>query len=172
MKAYMEAAGVWIRHNVAFVTSIVMCLAMVCWTYGCDSKVTSIVKPGENVTRAQLAVEVKQQGGTITRSLAQKIGAYQVQVSQLRRDIEAAKEAAAADVNALAALSDLKYADLDRQDAIKIKALEIGQVVAAGGTVDPVGAVLSFMGILGIGAVIDNRRKDGIIAGQKMNRAA
>lgn len=58
---------------------------------------------------------------------------------------------------------DLAILELDKQDAIRAKLAEIGVVLAQGGTVNPVGAGISLLGILGIGAVADNRRKDGII---------
>jgi len=53
--------------------------------------------------------------------------------------------------------------DLDRQDAFKAKLAEIGIAVAQGGTIDPIGAGVTLLGILGLGAVADNRKKDSII---------
>lgn len=58
---------------------------------------------------------------------------------------------------------ELAITDLDKQDLFKQKLFEIGLVVAQGGTVDPLGAGVTLLGILGIGAVADNRKKDSII---------
>lgn len=58
---------------------------------------------------------------------------------------------------------ELAFADLDKQDIFKQKLFEIGVVLAQGGTVNPVGAGITLLGILGIGACADNRRKDAVI---------
>ena len=55
------------------------------------------------------------------------------------------------------------YEDLAKQDIFKQKLFEIGLVAAQGGTINPVGAGITLLGILGIGAVADNRKKDSII---------
>ncbi len=39
--------------------------------------------------------------------------------------------------------------------------------IVEGSSVNPVGVAVSLFGILGIGAVADNRRKDGVIKGLK-----
>ena len=57
----------------------------------------------------------------------------------------------------------LAYEDLAKQDLFKQKLFEIGLVAAQGGTVNPVGAGVTLLGILGIGAVADNRKKDSVI---------
>ena len=58
---------------------------------------------------------------------------------------------------------ELAIADLDRQDLFKTKLFEIGVLVAQGGTVNPLGAGVTLLGILGIGAAVDNKKKDSII---------
>ena len=63
----------------------------------------------------------------------------------------------------------LKFEDLNRQDALKRQLFEYALVVAEGGSVNPVGVAVSLFGILGIGAIADNRRKDGVIKGLKPN---
>ena len=57
----------------------------------------------------------------------------------------------------------LAIEDLNKQDLFKQKLFEIGLIAAQGGTVNPVGAGVALLGILGIGAVADNRKKDSII---------
>jgi len=57
----------------------------------------------------------------------------------------------------------IAYDDLNKQDIFKQKLFEIGLVAAQGGTVNPVGAGVTLLSILGIGAVVDNRKKDSVI---------
>ena len=58
---------------------------------------------------------------------------------------------------------ELAFTDLDRQDLFKQKLFEFGVVVAQGGTINPIGAGITLLGILGVGAVADNRKKDSVI---------
>jgi len=67
---------------------------------------------------------------------------------------------------------ELAYSDLDKQDLFKEKIFEIGMAAAQGGTINPVGAGVTLLGILGIGAVADNRKKDSIIKTLKNNKTA
>jgi len=63
-------------------------------------------------------------------------------------------------------------ADLDKQDMFKQELFNIGLAVAQGGTVNPIGAGVTLLGILGIGAVADNRKKDSLIKTLQNNTAA
>lgn len=67
---------------------------------------------------------------------------------------------------------ELAYVDLDKQDLFKQKLFEIGVVAAQGGTINPVGAGITLLGILGVGAVADNRKKDSVIRTMKSERKA
>ena len=67
------------------------------------------------------------------------------------------------EVDALLAEAKLKFEDLNRQDAFKRQLFEYAMVMAEGSSVNPVGVAVSLFGLLGIGAVADNRRKDGVI---------
>ena len=58
---------------------------------------------------------------------------------------------------------DLAIEDLNKQDLFKQKLFEIGLAAAQGGTINPIGAGVTLLGILGVGAVADNRKKDSII---------
>ena len=58
---------------------------------------------------------------------------------------------------------ELAYTDLDNQDLFKGKLFEIGLAAAQGGTINPIGAGVTLLSILGIGAVADNRKKDAVI---------
>jgi len=65
---------------------------------------------------------------------------------------------------------ELAFADLDKQDLFKQKLFEIGVVAAQGGTINPVGAGITLLGILGLGAVADNRKKDSVIRTMQSER--
>lgn len=71
------------------------------------------------------------------------------------------------EVDTFLAEAKLKFDDLNRQDAFKRQLFDYGLIVAQGSSVNPVGVAVSLFGILGIGAVADNRRKDGVIKGLK-----
>lgn len=62
-----------------------------------------------------------------------------------------------------AAKLELAYQDLDKKDAVIKAILEVGLAYAQGGGVNPIGVASTMLGILGMGAVVDNRRKDAVI---------
>ncbi len=68
-----------------------------------------------------------------------------------------------AEVEHLVTQIELAFEDLDKQDLFKQELFKIGLAAAQGGTVDPIGAGVTLLGILGLGAVVDNRRKDSVI---------
>jgi len=57
----------------------------------------------------------------------------------------------------------LAYADLDKQEAVRNAILNAGLAYAKGEGFSIVGLMTTLMGILGVGAAIDNRRKDAVI---------
>lgn len=54
--------------------------------------------------------------------------------------------------------SKIAYADLDRQERIRDIVLNQSLIVASGGSVNPVGVVMSIMSVLGIGIAADDVR--------------
>jgi hypothetical protein len=169
MKAYMEAAAEWMRHNYATVLAVLVAAMICCYGYGCDSKVAGIVNPAEKVTRAQLQVEVKQQAAKIDRTLAEKVTSIQTRQQQLQAELQSAKADHAADANSLAMLNQVRLADLDKQDAARAAVLDFGLNVLQQSTgAGPGAAVTGLVAVLA-GVLVDNRRKDGIINGQRIN---
>jgi len=73
------------------------------------------------------------------------------------------------EVDTFLAQANVKFEDLDRQDAFKQELVKYALVLAEGGTVNPVGVITGLSAILGLGAIADNRRKDGVIKGLKKN---
>jgi hypothetical protein len=58
---------------------------------------------------------------------------------------------------------ELAYQDLDRKDEIIRTITEVGLAYAQGGGVNPIGVASTLLTVMGLGAVVDNRRKDAVI---------
>jgi len=112
-----------IIHNQVLVVSVVICVILVVWSYGCQVTTRNPFAPTTKVTRPELEAEVEN---------------YATRIS-------------------------LAYADLQKQEEIRSTILNVGLAYAEGGTVNIVGLISTLSGIAGIGAVIDNRRKDAVI---------
>lgn len=67
------------------------------------------------------------------------------------------------EVETLSAKIALAYSDIAKQDEVKETILNIGIAYASGDGVSPIGIVSTLAGLAGLGAVIDNRRKDAVI---------
>lgn len=67
------------------------------------------------------------------------------------------------EVETLAAKIALAYNDIAKQDEVKATILNIGIAYVSGDGVSPIGIVSTLAGLAGLGAVIDNRRKDAVI---------
>lgn len=76
------------------------------------------------------------------------------QVSRQELEIEA---------QAYAQKIELAYQDLSKKEEIVRLITEAGLAYASGGGVNPLGVATAMMGVLGAGAVVDNRRKDSVI---------
>lgn len=123
-----------VSHNQGTFIAVIVILGISVWVFGCESKVSSIIEPTLQVTRAELKVEVDQE------------------IRRLEGELEY-----------IAAFSQAKVSDLDRQDAMKEKLMNFAAITAEGTTVNPAGVVGLLFSIFGIGAVIDNRIKDKVI---------
>lgn len=122
-------------HNQGLTVAIVVAIGLCVWFFGCESQVASITTPGEKVNR-----------------------------NELQAEIEGEKARLSAELKALKAKATAKEKDLDRQDQIKAQIAEIGLAVAEGGQINPLGVGVSLLGVLGIGAIADNRlAKDKVI---------
>jgi hypothetical protein len=55
----IKAKTKWLRHNQFAVAAIVASMVLVFWIYGCDSKTTSPWDSSKQITRTELATEVK-----------------------------------------------------------------------------------------------------------------
>jgi len=124
----------WIRHNQGIFVALVICSGLLIWTLGCQSKVTSLKDPTKKVTAAELALEVE------TESLR-----MQAELEQLIKRAE------------------LKHVELSRQDDIKQKLLDFALLTSEAGAFNLSGLIGLVAGVLGVGAVVDNRIKDKVI---------
>ncbi len=130
----MQAVMKWVRHNQGVTVSIAICLVLLIWSFGCESKVESLVKPGVKVNRAEFALEVQ----------------------ELSRDPET-------DPDWLWGRAQLGFESLDRDDAVRQKLFEFAALSASTGGVSTAGVITLIGSILGIGAIADNRIKDKVI---------
>lgn len=64
------------------------------------------------------------------------------------------------EVDTLLAQAELRFKSLDKQDSFKRALFDIAINYAESGTINPLAVAITLGNILGIGAVIDNRRKD------------
>jgi hypothetical protein len=135
----VNAIKTWISHNQGMFLALMIVAGLLVWTYGCDSKVSSLISEGQKVTRAELNLEVQQETGRLEAELDLLI-----------------KQAA------------LKFQKLDRQDEIKQKLFNFAAVSAESGTVNPIGVITLLGAFLGAGAVVDNRIKDKVIANRPL----
>lgn len=130
----MKEIARWVRHNQGFFVSLVVSVGLVVWTFGCESKVTSLIHAGKMVSGEELKLELEAESARLESELEQLI-----------------KQA------------ELKYKELARKDAIKQKLLDFTLLAGEAGTLNPSGLVGLLVGVLGIGAVVDNRIKDKVI---------
>lgn len=137
MKEFWEKLGAAIRHNKGQVIALILSAAMLVWIFGCVSEVQSIIEPDKKVTREALQVEVD------------------TEINRLNAEI--------AKVEILAKQRSDK---LDQLDAMKAEVARLGMVVLEGGTVNPIGIATTLISLIGIGAIADNQKKDGIIVGK------
>ena len=124
----------WIRHNQGMFVCMLICIGLLGWTFGCQSKVTSLIDPVKKITAEELKLEVEAESRRLEAELEQ-----------------------------LLAQAKLKHAELARQDAIKQKLLDFALLAGETGTLNPSGLVGLAVGVLGVGAVVDNRLKDKVI---------
>ena len=66
----------------------------------------------------------------------------------------------------------LAYEDIERKEQIRATILEAGLAYAQGGGINPLGLATTLMGVVGLGSIIDNRRKDSIIKSKSNALAA
>jgi len=116
--------------------SLILAVIFSLWFFGCESKTQSLLDPTLKVNESVLNIE------------------YTSALAKLENDM-----------NVLRATTEVRLQDLHKQDAFKQALYSNAQLIVEGNNPNPLG-LLSLLGtIFGIGAVIDNRKKDGLIKG-------
>lgn len=69
-----------------------------------------------------------------------------------------------AEVQRYATEVSLAYKDIQRQEQIRDTLINAGLAYTQGEGINPIGVAATILGVLGIGAVVDNRVKDSVIA--------
>jgi hypothetical protein len=89
--------------------------------------------------------------------------------SILNPDVKITRSQLETELTQIEALANDKALSLDKQDAIKKIIADQAVILAQGGTLNPAGIVTTLLSILGIGSIIDNKRKDYVITKLKAN---
>lgn len=132
----------WISKNQGVFVALIICIGLMVWTFGCESSVTSLTDPTRKVTAAELNLEVEAESMRLQAELEQLIKHAQ-----------------------------LKYVELARQDAIKQKLLDFALLTSEAGAFNMSGLIGLVAGVVGVGAVVDNRIKDKVIRNRPLPAA-
>lgn len=134
----------WIEYNPATFAGLVIAALLALSVTACSPRVTSPIT-GEQVTRTTYAAEV----------------------AEVQSELESRAAVLAADTKAAQAKIDAGEAEFERVEGLIASTLDAvgGLAVSAAGPY--AGLVTVALGIAGAGLGIDNRRKDGVIKGQK-----
>lgn len=135
----METIKKWISHNQATFVAMLGILALVSVFFGCQPQVVSPYT-GEKVGINELHTQ------------------YENRIGELQLEIEKAKN---------------EYSDalleLERQAAMLEKMLELASVGITAAVPGYGDLATGVLGVLALGLGIDNRRKDGVIAGKNLH---
>ena len=128
-----------IRHNIGLFVGVVLAVGLMFWTYGCESRIQSPVT-GELVTSDELTVEIN------------------TEASRLEAELDTLQKRAA-----------LSFQELARKDEIKQKLFAFAALTATTNTFNPIGLITLAGSLIGVGAIVDNRIKDVVIANRPLN---
>lgn len=130
----MVKVWTWIRHNQASFVALLISAGVLIWTLGCEAKVTSLIDPTRKVNRLELNTEIE------------------IETARLQSELDQ-----------LLLWAEQRGQALDRQDELRQKLMDFALLAAQGGALNPSGLVGLVAGIIGVGAVVDNRLKDKVI---------
>ena len=149
MTDWLHKALKWLDYNRGLACSMLLAGLVAFWAFGCEATTLSLTKP-EQVTR----IEINREAVTGQAALAGERAALNARIKAFNANVTAA------------------VADLDKQDELRLAALEFIQGVVT--TVVPPPATSAVLGITNLlalalvgGAVYDNRRKDGTVEAAK-----
>lgn len=124
------------QHNQGIAIGFVLIMLFLLWFVGCQSETQSLLDPQLKVTESVLNIE------------------YTSELARLENELATLKTT-----------TTIRLQDLHRQDELKQALFKNAMLIAESGNPNPLG-MLSLAGtLLGVGAIIDNRKKDGLIKG-------
>jgi hypothetical protein len=159
----LHSALNWLSYNRGLVFGLILALVCSLWLLGCEVT-TQGLTDDRQVTSHQLDQQAQALKASLEKRAADldaQIAAYNIDVAALQAAYEAAQQ-------------DLERKLVARQQIVTTLGGFVTQLAA--GTVDPVSAVGSVVGLLGLlggaGLAVDNRRKDLVIRTLKSGAAA
>jgi len=127
-----------IRHNIGLCVGVILAVCLVLWTYGCESTVKSPVT-GKPVTYGELSIEIN------------------ADVARLEAELDTLQKRAA-----------VSFQELARKDEIRQKLFDFAAITVANNAFNPTGLITLVGSLLGVGAIVDNRIKDVVIANRPL----
>jgi len=127
-----------IRHNLGLCVGVMLAVILLVWAFGCESTVKSPVT-GLPVTYGELTVEIN------------------AEASRIEAELDTLQKRAA-----------LSFQELARKDEIKQKLFDFAAITATSSNFNPVGLITLAGSLMGIGAIVDNRIKDVVIANRPL----
>lgn len=158
MTDYVHKLANWLDHNRYLALAIIVVAGMAVFVTGCQSTTRSLMVEGTKVARVEYSQEIE-----LVRAQLQ---------GQIAR-AEAAVAAVNAEIEAFNREAEIGVADLDTQDAARLKILAISETIATDlltGAFTPLSAIpLIFggLGVLGVGAMANKLRQDKVIEKMK-----
>ena len=156
MKDLLHGLLKWVDHNRYLVAGVVLFALFAGWLVGCDVKTQSLLSEDQKVTLRELEREVIVVQQTLddeASTLREREALYNAKVESMNNAIAIAE------------------ADIAEKQEVRLKLIEIAGAVgtaAAAGTLSPAAGIAAAIQALtlfvGGGAIIDNRRKNRVIA--------
>jgi len=143
MTIVLKSIWSFIKFNLWMFVLLAVGVGILLSSLSCESRVPSILK----------ATSLSMNGSTAVKSLI-------------------TREELSAELTYIASIAEKRFADLDRQDELRKMISEQAVIIAAGGSVNPAGVISLLMGIMGVGAVIDNRKKQSALTKQAQEIAS
>lgn len=164
----MKPAISWIKKNEATSVALLAVAALFVFAVACQPKAQSITDPSKQVTRGELAAEVVQ----VNAGLSEEQAAIEADLAKARADFDARIAKLEASREATASLKEQAEEELARKEEALAEAVLLveGLVQTAAGPYAPL--AMGALGVVTLGLGIDNRRKDGVIKGQKISAKA
>ena len=159
MRDFLKPVIRWVDHNRYLTLGLVLLVAVLGWSFGCESLTKSLTDGGADVDRAAFVAEAEELQAGLEKDAISLAARHTAEVAELEADLKSGEAKIAIGLD-----------DLNRQDEQRRQLIDfVGTLVtsAAAGTFNPATAITGAASLgallLGGGAVADNRRKDRVI---------